>query len=440
MLIQRILLLEDEETLRADLEKILRSQYELVSVPTLAKAQEKLSRVPFDLIITETTLKDGTALELLEHIHSRVPLPLVLVISASGSMGSAVECLNHGAFTCVLKPFSRQQIEAVMTKAEDHARLVKVAQLLSQGPAGAEEIGHSPAIEQLRALVRKVARTEAIVLIQGESGVGKELVARSLFAQSPRASAPFIKFDCAANSDSAAELLGAPGRAGLLELARGGTILLDEIALLPASAQLKLFRVLEKREIDREKGKPLAIDVRIIATTNRRLEENVRRGQFREDLFLALNIVPITVPPLRERPDDIPLLAEYFRERSSRRYGTETPPFPPATLNALQQHSWPGNIAELEHATERALLLAGKGEPVLPDHFGLARFEEAKAVPTSAEADSLARMEKNHIFAVLEKCDGNRTHAAVRLGISIRTLRNKLREYKASSPEPPPEE
>src|SRR5437016_7500990 len=338
MLIQKVLLVADEELLRSDLEKQLLPRYELVPAATMAEGQEKLSGGDFDLIITETALPDGTALELLQQLTARGALPLVIVISAFGSMESAVECLNHGAFACVLKPFSGQQVQAVLRKAEEHARLVKVAEHLSREGLS-EQVGRSPAIEQLHALVRKVARTEATVLIRGESGVGKELVARCLFAQSPRAAAPFIKFDCAVIPEARPELFGLAGRAGLFELAQRGTILLDEIALLAASAQATLLQVLRKQELEREKGKPpLAIDVRIIATTNRQLEEKVKRNEFREDLFLALNIVPVTVPPLRERAEDIPLLAEHFRQSFGRRHGVETVAFPPATLDALRQY------------------------------------------------------------------------------------------------------
>lgn len=450
MALEKVLLLEDEEILRKNLEQQLGVRYDLASVAGLAAAQEKLSQEAFDLIITEVTLPDGTATDLLRQLPSPPGRPLVVVISAFGAVETAVECLLQGAFAYVLKPFSSHHLEAVLEKTEAFARLSKVSRHLSRGSVAdstSEQLGRSPAMAQLRTQLRQVAQTQATVLIQGETGVGKELAARVLFEQSPRSAGPFIRVDCTALADDLLheELFGlgaavSPGttrkREGCFELAQGGTILLDEIAVISPALQAKLLDLLQKQELPRGPGKPpLPLDARLIATTNRLLQEKVKRGEFREDLFLALNIVPVMVPPLRERKEDIPLLAEHFRQRFVRQLGLETLAISPSCLSALQQYSWPGNVRELQNAVQRAMLLAGSGGVLQPEHFGLAAPALGPGVSTasveSAEADSIAEMERKHIFAVLEKYHGNRTHAATRLGISIRTLRNKLRSYKS---------
>ena len=321
-----------------------------------------------------------------------------------------------------------------------------------------ELTGHSPLMDQLRTLIRKVARTNATVLIQGEPGAGKERVARALVEQSPRAGAAVLTLDCAGLPESALDLRlfgahpasasasAAAESAGAFELAQGGTIILKEPALIPLPLQARLLRVLQKQEIERPGLAAFPIDVRLLALTNRRLDELVKRNEFREDLYLALSIVPIILPPLRDRFEDIPELAEYFRQTAGRRCGRETLPITPALAHALQNYSWPGNVRELENAIARAVLLAPPGGALQAEHLGLGSAgpacESSAGQPPDGQDDSLAAMEKKHIFAILEKCGGNRTHAAGRLGISIRTLRNKLREYKtddASGDSPAPD-
>jgi DNA-binding NtrC family response regulator len=456
MPLNKVLLLVTDEVPRQDLEQQLQPRYDLASVATLAAAQHKLAKEDFDLIIADVELLQGTETEWLDQLQARPSGPLLVVISAFGSVESAAALLNQGAFAYFLKPFSSHQLNAVLKKAEAHAHLLKVNAWFSRrflpGP-NSELLGQSPAMEQLRTLIRKVAPTQATVLIQGESGVGKELVARALFAQSPRAGATFIKVDCAALPETLLEReLFGPGHAaprsststgeGCFQLADGGTILLDEIGLISAPAQAKLLRFLQKQEIEGTNRKhPLHIDTRIIATTNRCLEEQVKRGEFREDLFLALGIVPITVPPLRDHLEDVPLLAEHFRKRFSRQRGVDTLAIPASCLNALRSYSWPGNVRELQNAVERAVIFSAEGGAWQPEHFGFpAQQGDAAGTAPSAEtgeADSLNAIEKKHIFTVLEKCKGNRTHAAARLGISIRTLRNKLRGYKGEDTEQP---
>jgi DNA-binding NtrC family response regulator len=312
-------------------------------------------------------------------------------------------------------------------------------------------------MDNLRSLIRKVARTQATVLIQGESGTGKELVARAFYRESPRASAPFIKVNCAAVPENLIEseffghekgaFTGALNkREGRFELAHGGTILLDEISEISPAVQAKLLRVLQERELERVGGsRTIKVDVRVIATTNRDLEQSVAKKEFRQDLFFRLNVVPVSVPPLREHREDIPLLALEFMRRLSRKHGVHVKGFTDTSLRVLNEHAWPGNVRELQNVVERAVILCGDNGMLEPEHLGMAINLSAPGnfvVPGvggaagghngTDEFHTLAELEKHHIFAALDRCKGNRTHAAKILDVSIRTLRNKLHEYNGT--------
>jgi DNA-binding NtrC family response regulator len=311
-------------------------------------------------------------------------------------------------------------------------------------------------MEGVRQLIRKVARTQATVLIHGESGTGKELVARALYLESPRASAPFIRVNCAAVPENLIEseffghekgsFTGAlTKREGRFELAHGGTILLDEISEISPNVQAKLLRVLQERELERVGGnRTIKVDVRVIATTNRNLETSVEKKEFRQDLYFRLNVVPIHVPPLRERAEDIPFLSEEFMRRFGRKHGVAVKGFSEEAMRSLKNHNWPGNVRELQNVIERAVILCGENGILEPEHLGLtASPQSVPAVSTATKAPAveagstlppLAEMEKRHILSALEHCKGNRTHAAKMLDVSIRTLRNKLHEYNGTSP------
>ena len=309
-------------------------------------------------------------------------------------------------------------------------------------------------MESLRQLIRKVARTQATVLIQGESGTGKELVARAIFRESPRANSPFIKVNCAAIPEHLIEseffghekgaFTGALNkREGRFELAHGGTILLDEVSEISTQLQAKLLRVLQERELERVGGnRTIKVDVRVIATTNRHLEQSVEKKEFRQDLFFRLNVVPVHVPPLREHKEDIPCLAEQFLLRFTRKHGVRVTGISPDCMAALTAHDWPGNVREFQNVIERAVILSSDGQELGREHLGLtgpvvtsgapAVAAIPALIPSGPVANSgvpLAEIEKQHILASLQQCAGNRTHAAKQLGISIRTLRNKLHEY-----------
>jgi DNA-binding NtrC family response regulator len=356
-------------------------------------------------------------------------------------------------------------LQVTIKKAENFNQLLKVNAYFSnaeEDDTGYELQGQSQAVENLRQLVRKVARTQATVLIAGESGTGKELVARALYRQSPRANAPFIKVNCAAIPENLIEseffghekgaFTGALNkREGRFELAHNGTILLDEISEISPQVQAKLLRVLQERELERVGGnRTIKVDVRVLATTNRRLDESVERKEFRQDLYFRLNVVPIHVPPLREHSEDVGFLAQQFMPRFARKHGVRVRGISEDCLAALQAHQWPGNVRELQNVIERAVILCGESGVIEPQHLGFAPRNVTIAVPSlpaldnsiprpvtvavapppvSDELLSLAELEKRHIFVAMDKTDGNRTHAAKLLGISVRTLRNKLNEY-----------
>ncbi len=462
MPIERILVLEDDLIVRKNLEQQLRQRrYDVVAVPTLAAAQEQLARDNFDLLFVDVRLPDGEGTDLLRAVKLRPQRSLVVFITGFGSVESAVDCMRNGAFDYLIKPFSSDQIEITLQKAEDFTQLLKVNRLLNQDDegTGTELLGPSAVMENLRALLRRVGRTDATVLIQGESGTGKELVARALYKESPRSSAPFIKLNCAAITESLIEseffghekgaFTGALAkREGRFELAHGGTLLLDEISEISPSVQAKLLRVLQEREFERVGGtRTIKVNVRVIATTNRQLEQSVERKEFRQDLFFRLNVVPIHVPPLREHREDVAFLANHFMQRFARKHGVRVKGLSDDCLRALDQHAWPGNVRELQNVIERAVILCDDSARLEPEHCYLT--VPARPVPV-AEPTSLAvnaaapaadndhpvtlhELEKQHIFTTLKACHNNRTQAARVLDISVRTLRNKLHEYGASA-------
>src|SRR3954468_13150829 len=387
MPIEKIIVLEDDMIVRKNLEQQLRQRrYDVAAASTIADAQELLGKDNWDLIFVDIRLPDGEGTDLLKQIQARAHKPLVVMITGFGSVESAVTCMRDGAFDYIIKPFSTDTIEVTLRKAEDFTRLVKVSQYLSHEEgidSGYELLGRSGGMENLRALIRKVARTQATVLIQGESGTGKELVARAIYRESTRANAPFIKVNCAAIPENLIEseffghekgaFTGAlTKREGRFELAHGGTILLDEISEISPAVQAKLLRILQERELERVGGnRTIKVDVRVIATTNRNLEESVARKEFRQDLFFRLNVVPILVAPLRERREDIPFLSEEFRQRFARKHGIEVHGISSACNATLQKHDWPGNVRELQNVIERAVILCSEGGVLEPVHLGL---------------------------------------------------------------------
>ncbi|HUC84825.1 MAG TPA: sigma-54 dependent transcriptional regulator [Candidatus Acidoferrales bacterium] len=342
MAIEKIIVLEDDAIVRRNLEQQLRHRrYDVAAVESIAEAEEYLNRDTFDLIFLDVRLPDGDGTELLKSLQLRPQRPLAVVMSGFGTVESAVNCMKNGAFDYMIKPFSSEQLGVTLKKAEEFTQLVRVNRFLSQDneDTGFELLGKSPAMENLHQLIRKVAHTQATVLIQGESGTGKELVARALYRASTRANAPFIKVNCAAIPENLIEseffghergaFTGATERReGRFELAHNGTLLLDEVSEITAGLQAKLLRVLQEREFERVGGnRTIKVNVRILATSNRDLLRNVEQGQFRQDLYYRLNVFPVVVPPLRDRPEDILLLAEHFLARYARKHGVKVTGF-----------------------------------------------------------------------------------------------------------------
>jgi len=462
MPIEKIIVVEDDQIIRRSLESLLRQRRcDVLAVSTLAAAKEALTKDTFDLVFLDVRLPDGEGTDWLKELQLRPQRPLVVIMTGFGSVESAVECMRSGAFDYLIKPFADNQIDVVLKKADEFTRILRVNQFLTKEGGGTvfELLGHSAPMEKLRQLIRQIARTQATVLIQGESGTGKELVARALHNESPRSSAPLIKVNCAAIPENLIEseffghekgaFTGAINkREGRFELAHGGTILLDEISEISPGVQAKLLRVLQERELERVGGnRTIKVDVRVIATTNRRLEQSVQRKEFREDLYFRLNVVPIQVPPLRERREDILFLAEHFLTWYARKHGCAARRFSDDCEATLLGHHWPGNVRELQNVIERAVIMTGDSPIVDSSNFCLAgqslespspalAAPDKPVVPVAGESGEfppLHELEKRHIFAALDRCHNNRTQAAKILDISVRTLRNKLNEYSGNT-------
>ncbi len=455
MAIEKILVVDDEPMIRKSFEELLRpKRYGIATVGTLREAEKLLKRDSFDLLFLDVRLPDGEGTDLLERIANTPQHPLTVVMSGFGTIETAVACMRGGAFDYLIKPYSLSQVELLVKKAESYRQVLQVNEYLAAQVSDASDlIGNSPAIVGLRTMLRKVAPTEATVLIQGENGTGKELVAHEIFHASARSQLPYIKVNCAAVSDTLIEseffghekgaFTGASERReGRFELAGGGTLLLDEISEISPRLQAKLLRVLQEREFERVGGsKTIKVDVRVLATTNRDLRKAVANGEFREDLYYRLNVFPIHVPALRDRQEDIPVLAAHFLERFSRRHGMHIPGFTEAASESLCEHAWPGNVRELQNTIERAVILTDDGTPVQADALGLAISTARDFSPRignigtrirddSATVKTLSEIEREHILHALEQNGGNRTRTAEKLEISIRTLRNKLNEYR----------
>jgi len=461
MAIEKVVVVDDDPTIRRSLELQLKGKRLTVALcASIGEAERAVAREPFDLMFVDVRLPDGNGTDLLARLNSQPRKPIIVMMTGHGSVESAVTCIRAGAFDYIIKPFSSGQIDVVLNKAASFIQALKVNQVLSfQATDQTPLIGESPAIRQLRQLIQKVAPTEATVLIGGENGTGKELVATEIFRASARSTKPFIKVNCAAISENLIEseffghekgaFTGATEkREGRFELADQGTILLDEISEIPPRLQAKLLRVLQEREFERVGGgRSIRVNVRVLATTNRDLTTSVERQEFRQDLYYRLNVFPIMVPPLRLRKDDIPALADTFLKRISQRTGLASPTVTPQAMAILMAYDWPGNVRELQNVIERAVILhdpeEGISAAVMAPMFPSVNIEEPatdRITPSTAaslsfpeEVVPLESIEREYIMHALRKAKGNRTHTAQLLGISIRTLRNKLNQLNQES-------
>ena len=461
-----ILYVDDDPTIGLLLEDtLLRAGHQAVGARSVPQALQALSHGDIELIISDFKMPGMTGLELLAHLRDEAyDIPLIMV-TGYASIEHAVQAIKAGAADYITKPVRPEQLEHAVTKALQVARLRRENNVLRHEVMALRNerqiIGESTVMRRLLQTVATAAPTRATVLLQGESGTGKELVARAIHDQSERAEGPFIKLNCAALPEGLVEsalfghergaFTGAIKRvAGAFERANGGTLLLDEISEMRLDLQAKLLRVLQEQEFERVGGtSPIKVDVRIIATTNRDLAAEAEAGRFRRDLFFRLSVIPIELPPLRERGDDIPLLAYRFVAHSANETKKDLAGISPDALALLQRHDWPGNVRELQHAIERAVILA-TGPMLLPVHFEGQRFGRAQPVGAARDATlrasalmlnghassdyervvlnsfDLSEAESRLIARALEVTDGNRTRAAELLGLSVRTLRNKL--------------
>src|SRR6195256_4364005 len=344
MAIEKVVILDDEPIVRRSLElQLTRKKLAVTVCTTIAEVEQALTKESFDLFFVDVRLPDGDGNDLLARVSNRADKPMIVMMTGYGTVESAVSCIRNGAFDYIIKPFSSGQIDVILDKAANFAQAVKVSQVLAQQTSEQMPlIGDGEPVRLLRQMIQKVAPTEATVLISGENGTGKEMVATEIFRASGRAAAPFIKVNCAAISEILIEseffghekgsFTGATEkREGRFEIANRGTILLDEISEVSLKLQAKLLRVLQEREFERVGGsRPIPVNVRVLATTNRQLQQAVDRSEFRQDLYYRLNVFPIVVPPLRERKEDIPHLSQSFLDRIARRTGGDPPILSPS--------------------------------------------------------------------------------------------------------------
>ncbi|MGB0909393.1 MAG: sigma-54-dependent transcriptional regulator [Nitrospirales bacterium] len=441
---QPILIVEDDEQLQTALTQTLGDHGYAVSVVNDGyEGMDWLQRNGACLVLADINLPGKSGLDMLRDIRlagNQVP---VVMMSAYGSVESAVEAVKLGATEFLQKPFPSEKLEEVIARirGDEPTPKLNTENFMAKESESVGFLTRNERVRQTLKTLETVAMSQATILIQGESGTGKEVLARYVHRHSPRVNQPFVAVNCAALPEGLleSELFGyekgaftgaLTRRCGKFELAHQGTLLLDEIGEMTLSLQAKLLRVLQEREVDRLGSRnPVQVDVRVIATTNRNLIQEVQAGRFREDVYYRLSVMPVTIPPLRERPEDIEVLVEHFSNQSFVRNRRVSGGITEEAMNYLKTRRWRGNVRELENVIERAVLLSDLG-PLRMEHFAFEEPVMTSPTPSLQPTGSIWEMERDLIFRVLDQHGGNRTHAARTLGISIRTLRNKLREYR----------
>jgi len=440
-----ILIVDDEESMRDGCRQILTAEgFTVTEASSGEAALEVLRGESPDLAIVDLKMPGVGGLELLLRIQQSSPGTATVVITGYPSIESAVEAMRRGAADFLPKPFTPEVLRLTVRRTIQAARMARENQFL-RSQFGQDQqaeyplIGQGEVMRQIRDLIERVGPTDSTVLIMGESGTGKELAARAIRNLSPRRSRPLVVVDCGSLVGTLFEseifghvegsFTGASSlKHGRVELAIGGTIFFDEIANVSTDIQAKLLRLIQEREFIRVGSTQVILaDVRILAATSRDLPEEIRQGRFREDLFYRLCVVPVVLPPLRQRKEDIPLLAQHFLAKHGARRRETIRDFTPAAMDALNKHDWPGNVRELENAIERAIVLA-RGDMITPTDL-LYYGPLLKPDTRGGVLPSLASIEKEHIAKVLEHHAGNRTAAAITLGIDRKTLWRKMREY-----------
>ncbi len=446
----RVLIVEDKESMA----EMLRSALEVEGFQCAVASTEKeaietiRSEVP-ELVLADLKLPDGSGLEVLKASLEEDPSVPVIIMTAYGSIETAVEAMKQGAYEFITKPFDLDHLIMLIKRAIERRDLYRENLLLKEHLATEEIVGKSTAMQGVMEKVRKVAPTKTTVLLLGESGTGKELIARAIHKLSPRRDKLFVPINCAAIPRELLEselfgyekgaFTGATSRKpGKFEIANGGTVFLDEISELELSLQAKLLRVLQDQMIERVGGtRPLKVDVRIIAATNADLKKRVQEGKFREDLYYRLNVFPIEIPPLRERKEDIPLLVEHFIKKYAREMKVPPKKVKDRAMKLLMQYEWKGNVRELENTIERAMILA-EGDEIGPEHISLVGVDTGEPLGETltqgvsleeAVKEVVRRVERRIIQEALERHHWNKTRVAEELQVSYKTLLTKIKEY-----------
>jgi DNA-binding NtrC family response regulator len=449
-----VLVVDDERSIGIAIQRLLAARgYAVDTALSGEEAIATLGRQAYQLVVTDLSLRDVSGLELLRWIRAHAPDTAVVMITAFGSEKVAVEAMKLGAADYLPKPFDNDELELVVERALERVTLRRDVKLLRAQAAEAYRfeniVGRSPAMQRVFDVIRKVADTDLTVLIRGPSGTGKELVANALHYNSPRRAGRFVKVNCAAFARELveSELFGhekgaftgaIAAREGKFELADGGTLLLDEVGDMPLETQAKILRVLQEREVERVGGtRPIKVDVRVLAATNQPLEAKVKAGTFREDLYYRLNVVTIDIPPLSERPEDLPPLIEHLLAAAAARLGRAPKTLAPEAYRALLEHDWPGNVRQLEHVIEQAVVLASGPEIGLEDLPAALRPPaagggEPEAAPGSfrvAKQRVIERFERRFLTDALARHRGNISRAAEEIGMYRQQLQQKLAEY-----------
>jgi DNA-binding NtrC family response regulator len=442
-----ILVVDDEQTMRDFLNASLTGRFGVRTAANGVQAMELLRKRTCDLVLSDVRMPGGDGLTLLADIQSEIqPAPLVVMMTAFGTIKEAVQATKQGAVDYLTKPFGLDQLEHVLARAFELRSLRDENQDLRTTISSTREkrglLGNSPPMVALRETIQMIADSRGTVLLQGESGTGKEVAARAIHESGARGNGPFVRINCAAIPESLleSELFGhergsftgaVQARPGKFELADGGTLLLDEISEMPFGMQAKLLRVIQEREFTRLGARgPTRSDVRIVATTNRNLKDEIEAKRFREDLFFRLNVIPLRIVPLRQRKEDIPLLANHFCRTFCAENGKPLLEIGDEAMRALTRLDWPGNVRQLQNVIERAVIMS-RGPALDESILGLA--DELDGVTRDSglsDEMTLKDMERELILRKLRKTGGNRTRAASELGISVRTLRNKLHIYQ----------